>query len=66
MADSVIGTAAVMFTDLVGSTELRMRIGEEAAEVVRSQHDRLVSRAVDSGGGGRRPASCRSGESQKS
>ena len=51
MADSMIGTAAVMFTDLVGSTELRLRIGEDAAEVIRSQHDALLADAVVSNQG---------------
>ena len=37
-------TAIVLFTDLVGSTELRSRLGEAAAEVLRRQHDVLVDR----------------------
>ena len=48
MADGKIGTAAVMFTDLVGSTELRVRLGEEAAETLRSRHDRLLTESVES------------------
>ncbi len=51
MADSMIGMVAVMFTDLVGSTELRLRIGEEAAEVIRSQHDAVLAEAVTSNHG---------------
>lgn len=51
MADSKIGTVAVMFTDLVGSTELRLRIGEDAAEVIRSQHDVVLADAVTSNHG---------------
>jgi len=51
MADSVIGTAAVMFTDLVGSTELRLRIGEAAADAVRTRHDELLVEAVTSNEG---------------
>ena len=51
MADSLIGTAAVMFTDLAGSTELRMRIGEDAAELVRAQHDLVLTRSVESNHG---------------
>ena len=39
-------TAIVMFTDLVGSTELRSRLGEDAAETLRRQHDALVTDAV--------------------
>jgi class 3 adenylate cyclase len=48
MADGMIGTAAVMFTDLVGSTELRLRLGEDAAETLRSRHDRLLTESVES------------------
>src|SRR5207244_951466 len=33
-------TAIVVFTDLVGSTELRSRLGEDAAEELRRKHDR--------------------------
>ena len=40
-------TAIVLFTDLVGSTELRSRLGEAAAEEVRRKHDRLVADAVE-------------------
>jgi class 3 adenylate cyclase len=39
-------TAIVLFTDLVGSTGLRSRLGEDAAEVVRRQHDALIADAV--------------------
>jgi class 3 adenylate cyclase len=38
-------TAIVLFTDLVGSTELRSRLGEEGTEEVRRKHDRLVVEA---------------------
>src|SRR5438105_10479514 len=44
-------TASVLFTDLVGSTELRSRLGENAAEVLRHQHDALVTGAVDASRG---------------
>ncbi len=43
--------AVVLFTDLVGSTELRGRLGEEAAEVLRRKHDRLLTEAVDAHSG---------------
>jgi len=43
--------AAVVATDLVGSTELRVRIGEDAAERLRRDHDRLLADAVTSAGG---------------
>jgi len=41
-------TATVLFTDLVGSTELRSRVGEEAADEVRHVHDRLIGSAIRS------------------
>src|SRR4051794_694015 len=44
-------TATVLFTDLVGSTDLRGRLGEEAAEELRRRHDRLLAQAVESNGG---------------
>lgn len=39
-------TATVLFTDLVGSTEQRTRLGDDAADVLRQVHDRLVGDAV--------------------
>jgi class 3 adenylate cyclase len=39
-------TAIVLFTDLVGSTELRSRLGEDAAEALRHRHDDLVAQGV--------------------
>ncbi len=47
MADNVIRTAAVMFTDLVGSTELRIRLGEAAADALRASHDEILVEAVE-------------------
>ncbi|MCA1842794.1 MAG: AAA family ATPase, partial [Actinobacteria bacterium] len=44
-------TAIVLFTDLVGSTELRARLGEDAADVLREQHDALVSGAIEANRG---------------
>jgi class 3 adenylate cyclase len=41
-----IDTATVLFTDLVGSTALRSRIGEEAADRLRVEHDALVHGAI--------------------
>ena len=46
-ADARVGTATVLFTDLVGSTALRTRLGEEAAEALRAEHDRLVASAIE-------------------
>lgn len=40
-------TAIVLFTDLVGSTELRSRLGDEGAEEIRRTHDRLVAKAIE-------------------
>jgi class 3 adenylate cyclase/tetratricopeptide (TPR) repeat protein len=42
-----IGTRSVLFTDLVGSTELRVRLGEDAADELRRAHDRLLTEAVE-------------------
>jgi class 3 adenylate cyclase len=39
-------TAIILFTDLVGSTALRSRVGEDAAEEVRRTHDDLLAEAV--------------------
>ena len=44
-------TAIVLFTDLVGSTELRSRLGEDAAEGLRQQHDALVAGAIEANRG---------------
>lgn len=46
-----VGTRSVLFTDLVDSTELRVRLGEEAADDLRRVHDRLLSEAVEQHGG---------------
>lgn len=43
--------ATVMFTDLVGSTALRARVGEDAAEVLRSLHDAILIEAITSHNG---------------
>jgi class 3 adenylate cyclase/tetratricopeptide (TPR) repeat protein len=44
-------TAIVVFTDLVGSTELRSRVGEDAAEELRRKHDRLIGDAIEANRG---------------
>src|SRR5438093_7968814 len=44
-------TATVLFTDLVASTELRGRLGEEAADSLRRTHDRLLTQAVEAHAG---------------
>jgi class 3 adenylate cyclase/tetratricopeptide (TPR) repeat protein len=43
--------AVVLFTDLVGSTELRGRLGEEAADELRRRHDQLLAQAVEANNG---------------
>jgi class 3 adenylate cyclase/tetratricopeptide (TPR) repeat protein len=43
--------AVVLFTDLVGSTELRARLGEETAEELRRTHDRLLTQIVEANSG---------------
>jgi class 3 adenylate cyclase/pimeloyl-ACP methyl ester carboxylesterase len=45
------GTLTVLFTDLVSSTELLQRLGDEAADRVRRAHFRLVRDAVTARGG---------------
>jgi class 3 adenylate cyclase/tetratricopeptide (TPR) repeat protein len=39
-------TATILFTDLVGSTELRSQLGDTAAEELRRHHDEALSKAV--------------------
>ena len=46
-----VGTVTVMFTDLVGSTALRARLGEEAADRLRDVHDALLTDAITAHGG---------------
>jgi len=43
--------AVVLFTDLVGSTGLRGRLGEEPADELRRTHDRLLAQAVETRAG---------------
>jgi len=42
---SRVETVSALFTDLVGSTELRARVGEESADRLRRIHDSLVIEA---------------------
>jgi len=51
MTDRASGLVTIVFTDLVGSTEGRVRLGEDAAETLRRLHDRLVATAFESNGG---------------
>jgi class 3 adenylate cyclase/DNA polymerase III delta prime subunit len=46
-----IETLSVLFTDLVGSTEQRVRSGEDAADVLRRAHDALLAQVIAGHGG---------------
>jgi class 3 adenylate cyclase len=48
-ADRFLGT--VLFTDVVSSTELLQRVGDAAYRQMRSDHERMVRLAVETGGG---------------
>jgi class 3 adenylate cyclase len=50
-AGSGRSTAIVLFTDLVGSTALRSRLGEHAAEKLRRTHDQLIGDAIEANRG---------------
>jgi class 3 adenylate cyclase len=41
------GTATIVFTDLVGSTALRSRLGEQAADDLRREHDAALADVVE-------------------
>ncbi|HUR15047.1 MAG TPA: adenylate/guanylate cyclase domain-containing protein, partial [Mycobacteriales bacterium] len=49
MADS--STVTLLFTDLVGSTQLHDRLGDDAVDVLRRQHFRTLNDAVIAAGG---------------
>ncbi|MFN8039654.1 MAG: AAA family ATPase [Acidimicrobiales bacterium] len=40
-------TMTVLFTDLVGSTAMRTRLGDDRADAVRREHDELLGRVID-------------------
>ena len=42
---------AVLFTDIVGSTEQRARLGDVAGDALRREHDAIVARAAAERGG---------------
>ena len=46
-----VATRSVLFTDVVGSTEMRIRLGEDAADDVRRAHDKMLTEAVEAQGG---------------
>ncbi len=43
---STVTTGAIVFSDMVGSTELRSRLGADLAEELRRHHDRLLADTV--------------------
>src|SRR5438477_164503 len=45
------GTATVLFTDLVASTQVRQALGDERADDLRRAHDRILREAITSHGG---------------
>ena len=45
------GLATVMFTDLVGSTRMRERLGDDVADEIGVEHDRIIGDALASTGG---------------
>ena len=54
MADGGAGrpeTATVLFTDVVASTALRSRVGDDAADELRRAHDRVLRDALAEHGG---------------
>jgi class 3 adenylate cyclase len=44
-------TATILVTDMVGSTSLRVRLGEERADELRRVHDGLLAARVEANGG---------------
>jgi class 3 adenylate cyclase len=50
-SESAPSLATILFTDLVGSTATRVRLGEERADELRGVHDRLVTRCIEVRGG---------------
>jgi class 3 adenylate cyclase/tetratricopeptide (TPR) repeat protein len=45
------GTQTILFTDLEGSTDLRVRVGDAVANQVIKEHDQLVRAEIEVGGG---------------
>jgi class 3 adenylate cyclase len=44
-------TATILVTDMVGSTSLRVRLGEERADELRRVHDELLTARIEANGG---------------
>ena len=51
MTSGTTQTATILVTDLVGSTAIRVRLGEEQADAQRQVHDELLAAAVTGHGG---------------
>ncbi len=51
VAGDGVTTATILFTDIVGSTEMRTRLGDGEADELRRAHDRAVAGAVEDHGG---------------
>ena len=47
MEQAELATRAILFTDMVGSTELRVGLGEDRADALRRAHDEMIGRAVE-------------------
>ncbi|MGD9704848.1 MAG: AAA family ATPase [Acidimicrobiia bacterium] len=50
-AESELATRAILFTDVVGSTELRVRLGDDRADALRRAHDEMIGRAIEANHG---------------
>ena len=46
MLEGGAGTATILYTDVVGSTEMRARLGDVEADLLRRRHDEILGAAV--------------------
>ena len=51
MFEGGAGTATILYTDVVGSTQMRARLGDVEADLVRRRHDEILGAAVTKHGG---------------
>ena len=51
MPHAALATRAILFTDMVASTELRSRLGDDLADRLRRVHDELIGAAVETNQG---------------
>ena len=51
MPDDGAGTATILYTDVVGSTQLRARLGDVEADLLRRRHDEILAASVAKHGG---------------